>query len=61
MPRTCCDSGQRNAERFHGALLAVYVDQGELGGDDRVRLNANLELARRPGRGDAPAARLATS
>jgi two-component system sensor histidine kinase KdpD len=39
-------SGQRNAERFHGALLAAYVDQGELGGEDRLRLNANLELAR---------------
>jgi two-component system sensor histidine kinase KdpD len=39
-------SGQRNAERFHGALLAAYVEQGELGAQDRERLEANLALAR---------------
>ncbi len=38
-------SGRRNAERFHGALLAAYVDQGKLGERDRGRLNANLALA----------------
>jgi len=39
-------SGRRNAERFHGTLLAAYVEQGELGTHDRERLDANLALAR---------------
>jgi two-component system sensor histidine kinase KdpD len=39
-------SGRRNADRFHGALLAAYVEQGELGAGDRERLEANLALAR---------------
>jgi two-component system sensor histidine kinase KdpD len=42
-------SGRRNAERFHGALLAAYVDQGDLGPQDRERLDANLTLARELG------------
>ncbi|HUB32484.1 MAG TPA: hypothetical protein VMA31_05620 [Bryobacteraceae bacterium] len=42
-------SGQRNAERFHGALLAAYVDQGSLGQQDSERLEANLALARELG------------
>ena len=42
-------SGQRNAQRFHGALLAVYVDQGDLGVEDRKRLETNLALAHEMG------------
>jgi two-component system sensor histidine kinase KdpD len=42
-------SGRRNAERFHGALLAAYVEQGGLGAQDRERLDANLALAREMG------------
>jgi two-component system sensor histidine kinase KdpD len=42
-------SGQRNALRFHGALLAVYVEQEGLRRDDRERLEANLALARELG------------
>jgi two-component system, OmpR family, sensor histidine kinase KdpD len=42
-------SGRRNAERFHGALLAAYVDQGDLGPQDRERLDANLALAQELG------------
>jgi len=48
-PRSNADdmlrSGRRNAERFHGALLAAYVEQGNLGAVDRQRLDANLTLA----------------
>lgn len=39
-------SGRRNAARFHGALLAAYVEQGELNAADRERLDGNLVLAR---------------
>ncbi|HEY2016688.1 MAG TPA: hypothetical protein VGH38_24460 [Bryobacteraceae bacterium] len=39
-------SGRRNALRFHGALLAVYVEQPSLSPQDRERLQANLDLAR---------------
>jgi two-component system, OmpR family, sensor histidine kinase KdpD len=42
-------SGQRNAQRFHGGLLAVYVDQGGLCAEDQARLDANLALARELG------------
>jgi two-component system sensor histidine kinase KdpD len=42
-------SGQRNALRFHGALLAVYVEQEGLGREDRERLESNLALARELG------------
>jgi two-component system sensor histidine kinase KdpD len=38
-------SGRRNADRFHGALLAVYVEQGAIGPEDRARLETNLALA----------------
>jgi two-component system, OmpR family, sensor histidine kinase KdpD len=48
-PRSNADdmlrSGRRNAERFHGALLAAYVEQGGLAPQDRERLDANLALA----------------
>lgn len=39
-------SGRRNAERFHGALLAAYVEQGELNAADHANLSRNMELAR---------------
>jgi two-component system sensor histidine kinase KdpD len=38
-------AGKRNAERFHGALLACYVEQQGLGEEDRRRLRENLDLA----------------
>lgn len=43
------ESGQRNARRFHGVLLAVYVEQGNLGAEDRNRIASHLALARRLG------------
>ena len=42
-------SGRRNAQRFHGALLAVYVEQRGLEAADRERLDENLALAREVG------------
>lgn len=42
-------SGQRNAARFHGALLAAYVEQESLSPLDRQQLNGHLELARELG------------
>ena len=42
-------SGQRNAWRFHGALLAAYVKQEQLDSKDRERLEANLAKAREMG------------
>jgi two-component system sensor histidine kinase KdpD len=42
-------SGQRNAARFHGALLAAYVEQENLGPKDRQQLEAHLALARELG------------
>jgi two-component system, OmpR family, sensor histidine kinase KdpD len=42
-------SGARNKARFHGALLAAYVEQPNLSEGDRQRLDANLELARQLG------------
>ena len=42
-------SGQRNALRFHGALLAAYVEQPGLPPDDRERLESHLALARELG------------
>jgi two-component system sensor histidine kinase KdpD len=38
-------SGQRNARRFHGALLVAYVAQTGLNAADQERLDANLALA----------------
>ena len=49
MPAPCCESGQRNARRFHGALLAAYVEQPGLDAADRARLDRNLALARELG------------
>jgi two-component system sensor histidine kinase KdpD len=42
-------SGQRNKLRFHGALLAAYVEQPGLPPRDRELLDRNLALAREMG------------
>ena len=39
-------SGRRNADRFHGELLAVYVNQPNLTAEDRTALARNVMLAR---------------
>lgn len=39
-------SGRRNADRFHGELFAVYVNQPNLTSDDQSALNRNVMLAR---------------
>jgi two-component system sensor histidine kinase KdpD len=42
-------SGQRNKLRFHGALLAAYVEQADLRPQDRELLEKNLAMAREMG------------
>jgi two-component system sensor histidine kinase KdpD len=42
-------SGRRNAQRFHGALLAAYVEQPGLNQKDREQLESHLKLAREMG------------
>lgn len=39
-------SGRRNADRFHGELLAIYVTQDNLTAEDRLALARNVTLAR---------------
>jgi two-component system sensor histidine kinase KdpD len=39
-------SGRRNADRFHGELLAIYVMQENLTAEDRMALDRNVTLAR---------------
>jgi two-component system sensor histidine kinase KdpD len=52
-PRSSADrmlhSGERNAARFHGALLVAYVEQADLRPEDRARLDTHLALARELG------------
>jgi len=43
---TMLASGRRNADRFHGELLAVYVSQPNLTPEDRSALARNVLLAR---------------
>lgn len=43
------ESGRRNAERFHGELLAVYVKQRSLTPKDAETLRKNLDKARELG------------
>jgi two-component system sensor histidine kinase KdpD len=43
---TMLTSGARNARRFHGALLVVYMEQKALKEEDRSRLEKHLERAR---------------
>jgi two-component system, OmpR family, sensor histidine kinase KdpD len=47
--RAMLESGHRNALRFHGALMAAYVEQSRLDAPDRERLDSNLDLARELG------------
>jgi two-component system sensor histidine kinase KdpD len=39
-------SGRRNADRFHGELFAIYVNQPNLTPHDRVANDRNLKVAR---------------
>jgi two-component system sensor histidine kinase KdpD len=39
-------SGRRNADRFHGDLIAAYVRQAEISSDDQAALEHNLSIAR---------------
>jgi two-component system, OmpR family, sensor histidine kinase KdpD len=39
-------SGRRNADRFHGELFAVYVNQSNLTDEDRMALGRNVMLAK---------------
>jgi two-component system, OmpR family, sensor histidine kinase KdpD len=47
--RPMLESGYRNATRFHGALLAAYVEQSSLTANDRASLESHLEMARKMG------------
>jgi two-component system sensor histidine kinase KdpD len=47
--RAMLESGHRNALRFHGALLAAYVEHSRLDAADQRRLDSNLDLARQLG------------
>jgi len=38
--------GRRQADRFHGELFVIYVQQGALSAKDQAILDANLEAAR---------------
>ncbi len=38
-------SGSRNADRFHGELFAVYVNQANLTVEDQMALDRNVMLA----------------
>jgi two-component system sensor histidine kinase KdpD len=38
--------GRRQADRFHGELHVIYVEQDELTADDRERIEENLRMAR---------------
>jgi two-component system sensor histidine kinase KdpD len=42
---TMLASGRRNADRFHGDLFAVYVNQPNLTADDQTALDRNILLA----------------
>ncbi len=39
-------AGRRNADRFHGELVAIYVTQPDLTPEDRMALERNATLAR---------------
>jgi two-component system sensor histidine kinase KdpD len=47
--RAMLESGVRNARRFHGALLAAYIEQSGVDEGDRDRLAEHLALAREMG------------
>ncbi len=46
---TMIQSGRRNAERFHGELIAAHVRQARMSDESRTALNRNLEMARQAG------------
>jgi two-component system sensor histidine kinase KdpD len=43
---TMLASGRRNADRFHGELFAIYVNQPNLTPQDRIANERNVKLAR---------------
>jgi two-component system sensor histidine kinase KdpD len=47
--RAMIGSGRRNADRFHGQLLAASVVEAGLSPQDREALDAHLEMARKMG------------
>jgi two-component system sensor histidine kinase KdpD len=47
--RRMLESGARATERFHGHMLVVYVQQGELSREAEETLQANLDSARKLG------------
>jgi two-component system, OmpR family, sensor histidine kinase KdpD len=47
--RPILESGQRNADRFHGELFAAYVRQPDLSKEDESALERNLDIAREVG------------
>ena len=47
--RTMIESGRRNANRFHGELVIVYVKQHRLSPEDEAALERNLSIARENG------------
>jgi two-component system sensor histidine kinase KdpD len=47
--RAMLDSGARAAARFHGQLIAVHANQGELTREAEETIQANMEYARKLG------------
>ncbi len=47
--RLMIESGRRNARRFRGELIVVYVRQPEISADDQAKLESHLALAREAG------------
>jgi len=43
------ESGKRNADRFHGELIAAHVKQGRMSPESQIALDCNLEIARQAG------------
>ncbi|MGH9446581.1 MAG: universal stress protein [Terriglobia bacterium] len=41
------ESGRRNADRFHGEIFVLYVNEPDLSADEHASLDANLSLARK--------------
>lgn len=47
--RAMIESGKRNADRFHGELIAAHVKQGRINPEAQAALDRNLEIARQAG------------
>jgi two-component system sensor histidine kinase KdpD len=43
------ESGKRNADRFHGELFVIYIEQPNLSSEDREAVDSSLEMARQLG------------